>query len=536
MRGKSTLYRHYFSEKLKNFSCFIETIDFIYGNNTHFELIHQLSFLGTLAENAQVLLDEKKRKTALSIYQQAIMLISKIRRKINEEALKEIFVRESDYIYEKAIGVCFQIAHIEPNCKENMHQLAFYFVEHEKVAILLDKIIKKTENKHILLQQMDKLEVFIQYENFDKVVVHQNDFLYNLQKQLSEKTAILYYYLTSSYLCIFSITNHKLEAIQISDIKGYYLKERVTSFVAKIKLPLLLPYLKEATNLYQLLMEKVARNFKGINELIIIPDEYLYTLPFVALVQTDKMNGINNLNNNSFNLLPYLIKDYEISYQDSAILLYKRLFLQKNKTKANKNFLAFAPTAFSTTAAKLPKLRRNVYFVNEIVKKINNNGFKTTFFKGKEATLDSFQRYASQYQYIFLATHGVGQIPYYQTSRIYFNDSWEQKNYLESVDIESLILNAKLLILCCCESGLNTFRHGYGMTGLHQSFILAGANNIIYSLSKVDEKNTGKLMLCFFEEYLKSGNLAKSLQTAQLCLIKQGKYPFFWANFALTER
>ncbi len=107
----------------------------------------------------------------------------------------------------------------------------------------------------------------------------------------------------------------------------------------------------------------------------------------------------------------------------------------------------------------------------------------------------------------------------------------------------NLKLNAELVILSACETGLGKYEKGEGVIGLTRALLYAGSKNIIVSLWKVSDASTNKLMVDFYTNFLnekssKSKNYSKHLQKAKLKLIKEGKYahPFFWSPFILIGR
>src|SRR4029079_15126882 len=58
-------------------------------------------------------------------------------------------------------------------------------------------------------------------------------------------------------------------------------------------------------------------------------------------------------------------------------------------------------------------------------------------------------------------------------------------------------VNARLVDLAGCSSGLGFFTHSEGWLGLHNAFLAAGAHNVLVSLWPVDDEATRRLMLEF---------------------------------------
>ena len=84
-----------------------------------------------------------------------------------------------------------------------------------------------------------------------------------------------------------------------------------------------------------------------------------------------------------------------------------------------------------------------------------------------------------------------------------------------SVDkIYSLDLDADLVTLSACETGLSLIANGDDMVGLTRGFLYAGSSSVVASLWKVDDRATAELMKSFYTELLNSK--VEALRKAQL--------------------
>ena len=104
-------------------------------------------------------------------------------------------------------------------------------------------------------------------------------------------------------------------------------------------------------------------------------------------------------------------------------------------------------------------------------------------------------------------------------------------------EIYHLKLNARLVTLSACETGLGKLAAGEGILGFSRAFLLAGARNLLLSLWKVNDASTTELMTQFYTFHLENGiPLPESLREAKLSLIRnpETSYPYFWAGFVLT--
>jgi len=90
-----------------------------------------------------------------------------------------------------------------------------------------------------------------------------------------------------------------------------------------------------------------------------------------------------------------------------------------------------------------------------------------------------------------------------------------------------------LVVLSACETGLGDVKNGEGVYGLQRGFIVAGTKYLLMSLWKVDDEATAFLMENIYKDWLKSGDLAAAVKSAQLSLRNKYSQPFFWGSFIL---
>ena len=103
--------------------------------------------------------------------------------------------------------------------------------------------------------------------------------------------------------------------------------------------------------------------------------------------------------------------------------------------------------------------------------------------------------------------------------------------------LESVQLEADLVVLSACETGLGREMGGEGMMGLTRAFLYAGARSVMTSLWPVSDVSTAELMGEFYSG-LKEGETADgAIQYAQKKFICFDRYshPFFWAGFTITS-
>lgn len=143
-----------------------------------------------------------------------------------------------------------------------------------------------------------------------------------------------------------------------------------------------------------------------------------------------------------------------------------------------------------------------------------------------------------QYQVVHFATHGFLDSKHPEFSGLVLSlvDKYgkPQMGFLGLEDIYNLKLNADLVVLSACETGLGKEISGEGLVGLTRGFMYAGASRVMASLWKVSDAATAQLMAEFYRAMAKDGlPPAAALRQAQLQMLKQKRWksPYYWAAF-----
>jgi CHAT domain-containing protein/Tfp pilus assembly protein PilF len=146
----------------------------------------------------------------------------------------------------------------------------------------------------------------------------------------------------------------------------------------------------------------------------------------------------------------------------------------------------------------------------------------------------------TQYRAVHFATHGFVNSSAPELSGVLLSLVDKQGNlvdgFLRLHDIFNLSLNAQVVVLSACQTGLGGSVRGEGLVGLTRGFMYAGTPRLVVSLWSVDDEATAALMSSFYTKMLSQGMLpAQALRQAQLEMLKQDKWksPYFWAAFTL---
>ncbi len=119
----------------------------------------------------------------------------------------------------------------------------------------------------------------------------------------------------------------------------------------------------------------------------------------------------------------------------------------------------------------------------------------------------------------------------------------EDNGLLQAWEIfEKLRIDADLVTLSACETGLGKEMGGEGLIGLTRAFQYAGARSVLSSLWSVSDESTALLMRRFYGHLKEGKPKAEALRLAQVELIRTGQAktgrdfsrPFYWAAFVLN--
>jgi CHAT domain-containing protein len=118
------------------------------------------------------------------------------------------------------------------------------------------------------------------------------------------------------------------------------------------------------------------------------------------------------------------------------------------------------------------------------------------------------------------------------------HSSTTEDGVLYASEMYNLSLNADLLVLSSCQSGLGKYVKGEGIIAMTRGFFYSGAHNIIFSLWKVYDKQTNELMTEFYDHVLEGETFSSALRKSKLRLIadRSTAFPSKWSGFILVGK
>ncbi|MDR3322997.1 MAG: CHAT domain-containing protein [Zoogloeaceae bacterium] len=246
----------------------------------------------------------------------------------------------------------------------------------------------------------------------------------------------------------------------------------------------------------------------GEHDILIVPHGALHYLPFAAL-----HDGRASL-----------IAGHDLRFLPSVST---QKYLRPPRKVALDNMLLFGNPDLGNSEFDLPSAEDEA---NVIAKLVGNAQVLTR----QRASETAFRAEARRYPYIHIASHGEFNADNALDSRLLLAADGEHDGLLTVRELYETTLDAELVTLSACETGLSQTLSGDDLVGLTRGFMYAGSSNIVASLWQVDDEATSRLMQDFYR-YLKAG-LSKraALRKAQLGLLKDYPEPVFWAAFYLT--
>ncbi|MEL6562577.1 MAG: CHAT domain-containing tetratricopeptide repeat protein [Bacteroidota bacterium] len=357
---------------------------------------------------------------------------------------------------------------------------------------------------------------------------------------LSDDDVLLSYFFAKSKVLIFAVTKDDFQVyeslINLSEVTAQiddliqFLSENPIN-VKKNEQQQFESYVKNAHNLYELLIAPVTSLTKG-KRVLIIPDAQLASLPIEVLLKGDELMGYD------YRALPYLIKENEIGYLISVNTALSMHSIPK--TEGQNKVLAFAPFSgdeqLVIDGMSLASLKGSKDEVTGIA-----NHFDQDVFLDKRATKNQFLKLMEDYDLLHIASHGIIDHAEPMNSRIIFSDSSNDSlaaSALYAYEMYDHKLSAKLAVLSACDTGGGQVMKGEGLVGLAHGFIYAGCQSIVSSMWGTEDKTTQELMNSFYGELSDGKETGAALRSAKLSLLDrietEKTHPYFWAGFTIT--
>jgi len=521
----------------------------------------------------------------------AIQLLEKKRIEVMDES-KNLFVSVAEPAYENAIkftlellqrtrDICYKdtLFHLAERGKSALLRSSLQALQYKNLAGIPDSIqeyertlkiamsrlnkkinyndINSISNKSnysdllIVTQKYDSLVDYIRINYTEYYALKHGDQVIPtaiLQKRIPENQAIIEYTLldrsaADETILICVITRDRNEII-MADIDTAF-SSNFESYLKALKNNDFKNHTKDdleefkhaAFGLYSKLIGPLAHIVKD-KQLIIIPDGYLWYIPFESLL-TNQVYSVKI----NYSELPYLIKKHPISYGYSATIMYG---IKGDQSKRlDRKVLAMAPFAKNDDRDN-DSIAAILRHYDPPLKLLPGSGDEAnmacSIFGGDalladQATEKNFKDLSSLYQIIHLISHGIidDNNPLYSRIPMYPESGDTVDFELQTYELFNRQFSAELAVLSACNTGMGKLQKGEGIMSIARGFAYAGVPSIIMTLWSVQDYSSTRLIESFYG-YLRDGNdKAVALKQAKIDFLAGAKpleaHPHFWAGY-----
>jgi CHAT domain-containing protein len=148
------------------------------------------------------------------------------------------------------------------------------------------------------------------------------------------------------------------------------------------------------------------------------------------------------------------------------------------------------------------------------------------------------KRNLSDYRIIHFATHALidDKKPARSAIVLSLAQNHKEDGFLQMREVFNLKLNADLVTLSACQTGLGQLIKGEGIEGLNRAFFYAGASSVMLTLWAINDQASYQLLERFYFHLRSSGSIMTALRMAKLEMIESGvlAHPYYWGGFIVT--
>ena len=274
------------------------------------------------------------------------------------------------------------------------------------------------------------------------------------------------------------------------------------------------------STLYNILIQPIADLIQS-DELIIVPDRPLWLVPYAALVDAASK---------------YLCDSFRIRLVPSLTSVRLIADCPKEYHSRSGALLVGDPWVEEVRNSNGKKVLDQLSFAREEVKMIGEI-LNVTPLIGKKATKCEVLKVLNSVALVHIAAHGcmeTGEIALTPDPNRASPIPTKEDYLLKIVDVLSVKMRARLVVLSCCHSGRGEIK-AEGVVGIARAFMGAGARAVLVSLWAIDDKATLEFMKSFYHHLVEGRSASESLNQAMKCLRESDKYSDvkYWAPFVL---
>ncbi len=330
-----------------------------------------------------------------------------------------------------------------------------------------------------------------------------------IRSAIPEDAVLLEYYFARGtvYACV--IGRDRLEIVAVSSVERvrelhralqYQLSKLLLGrgYADRFKDQLLRDVGNHLGGLHDELVAPLETLLEGRRQLVIVPHDVLHYVPFHALVGSEGP----------------LIDRFCVSYAPSASVFS---LCRAKGTSAGRGALVLG-----VADERAPLIRREAEAVAEILP-------EATLFLGEEASEENLRHHGTGARVVHLATHG-----YFRRDNPMFSAIQLGTSRLSLFDLYDLELDADLVVLSGCGTGLVEVTAADELVGLARGLLYAGARSVLVTLWDVNDESTMELVGSFYRHLTAGSAPATALRRAMCELREAHPHPYYWAPFVLV--
>jgi len=392
-----------------------------------------------------------------------------------------------------------------------------------------------------------------------------------LQAALGADAALLEYMTAHDGSILWVITKEQIRAYKLP---GAELQAIVEKYLKSLRQPLIgadeiSSHIELGQKLYRELVGPAEELIRQKKHIIVAADGWLHYLPFETLIVSQGQGRSTRAAR--LTDVDYLIKKYQVTYIPSAsVLVTQQNGRQPRRPQADLPLIAFGDPVYRGGNSQDQEIEGNK--ITNLA--LRGQNFERLEFSGEEvrriarifgvsaesqhinlrdrATVERLRSTdLSRYRVLHFAAHAIlgDQVKRLSQPALVLSQPERGKieeGLLQFSDILDLKLNADLVVLSACDTGLGRFREGEGIIGLTRAFLYAGASSAVVSLWKVQDQSTSLLMERFYRNLKRGLSKSEALRQAKLDIMRSSvdlkvtgmrqdlASPFYWAPFILV--
>lgn len=280
---------------------------------------------------------------------------------------------------------------------------------------------------------------------------------------------------------------------------------------------------RDLVSLYDLLVRPVEGHLKGADRAVtIIADGVVAAVPFAALLDDRRRR--------------FFIEDHPLRFGASLADVGEAHASPGKSPISGSVLLVSNPTVGASVKANLPTLDTVGSEVSHLIAMYGH----AQLLSGRSATVSAFASALPHARLVHYAGHAIADEGHPEQSYLALAPNEQDRTgRLTAERVGQLDLRGvRLVVLAACETLVargSPDRGGTGFRGLARAFLAGGAQGVIGSLWRVDDRYTARLMEELHQAFDATGDAAGSLRAAQLRLLHGddpvSRSPAAWAGF-----